>query len=98
MKRHIKNDVLAEVMRLCGGKCVHCGATENLQFGHIIPHSRGGSKTVSNLIIECETCNKKKGTKFLPTKFFNLETFSKNKSIFEFFRDHLKNNLGDVFD
>ena len=78
--RYIKNDIVAEVMRLCEGKCVHCGSIEKLQLGHIIPFSKGGNNSISNLIIECEKCNKEKGIKFLPTKNIKINYFLKNNS------------------
>lgn len=87
-------------MRLCNGRCVHCGSTENLQLGHIIPHSKGGSRTVANLIIECEMCNKKKGTKFFPTKFFKLDSFKvKSKDPINRFKKYLEflKKRGELF-
>jgi len=45
-----------------GRKCVYCG-TDNvpLQMEHIVPKARGGTNRVSNLVLACEPCNKKKG-------------------------------------
>lgn len=45
-------------------KCVYCGK-ENipLQIEHIVPKSRGGTNSVTNLTLACERCNLKKGTK-----------------------------------
>jgi len=37
-KRH--RERLALAIERLGGKCVRCGATENLQFDHIVPGSR----------------------------------------------------------
>ncbi|MBT2567302.1 HNH endonuclease [Arthrobacter sp. ISL-85] len=44
-----------------GGQCVECSSTTNLQFGHVIPYSWGGSSTEANLQIECAACNQSKG-------------------------------------
>lgn len=34
---------------------------EGLTLGHIIPRSKGGRQTVSNLVAQCECCNKELG-------------------------------------
>jgi 5-methylcytosine-specific restriction endonuclease McrA len=47
-----------------GGACVLCGNTEDLQFDHIIPHSKGGADTVANLRLLCRQCNLEKGNRF----------------------------------
>lgn len=44
-----------------GGRCVECGSVSDLQFGHVIPFSWGGSSTAENLQLECATCNLTKG-------------------------------------
>jgi hypothetical protein len=57
--QHIRN----EVWQRCGGKCVDCGATEYLEFDHIIPHSRGGATSLDNLQVLCRRCNLAKGSR-----------------------------------
>jgi hypothetical protein len=47
------------------GKCVRCGAKENLHFDHIIPVSKGGSNSEENVQLLCETCNLKKSDKIM---------------------------------
>ena len=59
----IPKDVVDAVWRRDGGKCVYCGSTENLQFDHIIPFSKGGATTVENLQLLCQKCNLQKSNK-----------------------------------
>jgi hypothetical protein len=58
--RHIPQDVRTAVWRRDGGKCVQCGATDYLEFDHIIPHAKGGANTVENVQLLCRRCNLKK--------------------------------------
>ncbi len=46
-----------------GEKCIACGAVNNLQVDHIIPVSKGGDNSPSNLQLLCQPCNLKKGAK-----------------------------------
>ncbi len=59
--RRIADDVKREVWRRDKGKCVRCGNRENLEYDHIIPISKGGSNTVRNIELLCESCNRSKG-------------------------------------
>lgn len=44
-----------------GFECVYCGATEDLTFDHVIPRSRGGRTSWSNIVAACSPCNLRKG-------------------------------------
>jgi 5-methylcytosine-specific restriction endonuclease McrA len=45
-------------------KCTYCGKKDvPLEVEHIVPKSRGGTDSVSNLTISCRACNIKKGDK-----------------------------------
>ncbi len=45
-------------------QCAYCQTSGvPLQIEHLIPKSRGGSDRVSNLVIACDGCNKRKGTR-----------------------------------
>ncbi|UYP44981.1 hypothetical protein NEF87_001266 [Candidatus Lokiarchaeum ossiferum] len=61
-------------VRLCvwkrdQGRCVVCGASENIEYDHIIPYSRGGTSTVDNIQILCLACNRRKSNRMVvPSK------------------------------
>lgn len=61
--RSISQEVKAEVWQRDGGKCVECGDTHYLEFDHIIPLSRGGATSPTNLQILCRACNRAKGAR-----------------------------------
>lgn len=61
--RYISEKVKDAVWNRDGGKCVHCGSNEKLEFDHIIPHSKGGSNTKRNIQLLCEICNRQKSDK-----------------------------------
>jgi 5-methylcytosine-specific restriction endonuclease McrA len=45
-------------------QCVYCGIVHTpLEVEHIVPHSRGGSDRISNLVIACHDCNQQKGNR-----------------------------------
>lgn len=61
--RQILIDVQREVWRRDQGRCVICQSQERLELDHIIPFSKGGSNTVRNIQLLCESCNREKGAK-----------------------------------
>jgi HNH endonuclease len=60
-RENIAREVKLEVWQRDGGQCVSCSSNSALEFDHIIPLSLGGSNTVRNLQLLCETCNRRKG-------------------------------------
>ena len=55
--------ILAENQKMffSGEICAYCGATDKLQWEHIIPVAVGGPDTFDNLVRACATCNQSKG-------------------------------------
>ena len=62
-RKKITQDIKKIVYERDNGKCKQCGSDRDLQFDHILPHSKGGSDEVENLQILCKTCNSKKSNK-----------------------------------
>jgi len=62
-RERIPENIRSEVWRRDGGKCASCESTNNLQFDHVIPVSKGGASSAVNLQILCRDCNLKKGDK-----------------------------------
>ena len=53
-----------EVWKRDQGKCVECGAEDELHFDHILPYSKGGtSNKVENVQLLCARHNLSKGAK-----------------------------------
>jgi hypothetical protein len=62
--RIIPTNVKLEVWKRDGGKCVMCGATDELHFDHILPYSKGGtSLKAENIQLLCARHNLEKSAK-----------------------------------
>jgi hypothetical protein len=65
-RRLIPTPVKIEVWKRDGGKCVICGATDELQFDHDLPYSKGGtSLTAENVQLLCARHNLQKHDQIL---------------------------------
>jgi 5-methylcytosine-specific restriction endonuclease McrA len=49
------------IKKICNYQCSYCGSIKDLTIDHIIPLSRGGTHSFSNLTCACRTCNEQKG-------------------------------------
>lgn len=49
------------VFKRDGNSCAYCGSKHHLTLDHVLPKSRGGKSTWSNLVAACTKCNSKKG-------------------------------------
>jgi PAS domain-containing protein len=52
----IPEHVRIEVWQRDGGRCVDCGAAGDLAFDFIIPVTRGGARSASNVEVRCNLC------------------------------------------
>lgn len=50
-----------------GGRCQYCGCgtQKKLTLDHVIPRSKGGKSTWTNLVTACQKCNTMKGDSLL---------------------------------
>jgi hypothetical protein len=65
-RRVIPTAVKMEVWKRDGGKCVICGATDDLHFDHDLPYSLGGTSIKSeNVQLLCARHNLSKGARIL---------------------------------
>jgi 5-methylcytosine-specific restriction endonuclease McrA len=59
--RAIPQDVKIKVAARDAGRCRQCGSTIELHFDHVIPWSKGGANTATNIQLLCGPCNRRKG-------------------------------------
>jgi 5-methylcytosine-specific restriction endonuclease McrA len=56
-------DEWLEILRLAEGRCFYCHETRKLEQDHVVPVSRGGAHTKSNIVAACRFCNASKHAK-----------------------------------
>ena len=56
----VPDEVRAFVWERDEGRCVRCGAEDDLQFDHVIPVAKGGGNAAGNVQILCGDCNRQK--------------------------------------
>ena len=59
----IPQDLMDAVWNRDGGQCVKCNSTQDLEYDHMIPLSKGGANTYNNIQILCRKCNRSKSDK-----------------------------------
>lgn len=92
------------ILRREGFKCIYCGSNKKLTLDHIIPRSKGGGNTWTNLVAACHDCNVLKGDKKLenflsqnglrmdhmPYKPNYIQFLSRNKTMREEWKKYFK--------
>lgn len=65
-RRIIPTSIKLAVWKRDGGKCVQCGATDELHFDHVLPYAKGGtSLTEANVQLLCARHNLAKSDKII---------------------------------
>ena len=59
---HVSQSALLELENRFGSLCLRCGVSNNLQWDHVMPLSKGGRHCITNLQRLCGGCNVKKYT------------------------------------
>ncbi|MSQ41454.1 MAG: HNH endonuclease [Dehalococcoidia bacterium] len=59
-RERIPDDVRILAWERDGGRCVRCGAEDDLQFDHLIPVAKGGGNAADNIQVLCGDCNRLK--------------------------------------
>ena len=67
--------------------CQYCGTKKDLTIDHIIPKSKGGRSTWTNLVTACKRCNTKKGDYSLDQVGMNLRSQPIKPSYIMFLRE-----------
>ena len=62
-KKSISKDLRAAIFERDQHRCLHCGAQDDLSVDHIVPESKGGLLSLSNLQTLCRPCNSRKGAR-----------------------------------
>ena len=62
----LSNELRREVLERDGQRCRYCGNEQGpFHIDHVVPRFRGGRTTKGNLVVACESCNRKKNNKTL---------------------------------
>lgn len=61
---HHTEEEWLSLLAKCGGRCLRCGTSDDIQRDHILPLSRGGNDLIENIQPLCGTCNKSKNARY----------------------------------
>lgn len=74
--------------------CQYCGSAKDLTIDHVIPRSKNGKSTWSNLVTACKRCNSRKGDRSPEQVGFRLKT----KPVKPSYLMYLKDQAGSIYD
>lgn len=90
-----KNVMLSRhnIFKRDSNKCVYCSDKDDLTIDHVLPRSRGGASSWSNLVTACRRCNSKKGNNLPEEVGMNLPYKPYRPSFIVFLREF--SGIGD---
>lgn len=80
------------IMQRDNNTCQYCGSTKHLTIDHVMPVSRGGGNTWTNMTTACFKCNNKKGNKTPEEAGMKLMSDPKRPTRLHVIKDYSKNN------
>jgi 5-methylcytosine-specific restriction endonuclease McrA len=60
-RHHVRRTSRRAVFARDGFSCQYCGAGQRLTVDHVVPRSRGGDSSWTNVVTSCAPCNLRKG-------------------------------------
>jgi 5-methylcytosine-specific restriction endonuclease McrA len=66
------------IFRRDDATCQYCGSIKNLTIDHVVPKSRGGGDTWTNMVVACLKCNLRKGD--MPLEKTDLVLYKKPRA------------------
>lgn len=76
-------------------QCGYCGSKKNLTIDHIIPKSKGGTNSWTNLVTCCYNCNRAKGNKTLEEANMKLLIKPFEPSLFS---ESINSKISDIWE
>lgn len=76
------------LFRRDNGECQYCGSKRHLTIDHVVPKSKGGKTSWTNLITACNRCNVNKGDKTPEQAGMNLRTLPFKPTLTFFLADY----------
>ncbi len=71
-----------------GGRCQYCGTGKDLTIDHVVPRSKGGKSTWTNLVTACKKCNSRKSDYTLEKVGMKLNKLPIKPSYLTFLKMH----------
>lgn len=82
------------VFKRDGFACQYCGSLKELTLDHVVPRSKNGKSTWSNLVTACKSCNSRKGDNTPEQVGLRLRSTPRKPSYLNF----LKEQAGTTYD
>ena len=76
-------------------QCVYCGSKRSLTIDHVVPKSKGGNNSWTNLVTCCSPCNRKKGDKTPEEANMKLQIRPYEPTLFS---DVINPSISDIWD
>lgn len=83
-----------ESLKYFNSECAYCGCDENVEQDHVIPISKNGGHTKSNVVPACRSCNSSKRQRFIED-WYSKQSFydrKREEKIYKWMNYKIKNN------